>query len=282
MMKSPIIRTVTGLIVLLILFVGVRSLWMPAKTALVFLEYSQGVKWQPAPESPLFTPGLVDWAAYEPVQLAGKDLGFWHEVALVSFDSDSDFESFLQQINGEATLSRYHLLEVEPWGPEFLYFVNWNIRRSADESVDVGPLVPLEEAIPAPDYAKQWRGLIEGPYRDEIVMFNFHTYLDVPVETDEDSEDGYARYGEKAKKVLGKLGGRIGRSGDVSSAIVGSDARNYDGYTFVHYPTVEAFQQMFTAKDRIEARVHQTASLSSTESAGYWGKPYEQFQFSNK
>lgn len=58
---------------------------MPAKTALVFLEYSEGVNWLPAPETPLFKDGVVDWAAYEPVQLAGRDLGSWHEVALVSF-----------------------------------------------------------------------------------------------------------------------------------------------------------------------------------------------------
>lgn len=285
MEKYPKLRAVAALFVFLILILGVRSYLLPAKTALVFLEYSGDANWVPAPESALFDDGVVDWAAYEPVQLAGQDLGLWHEVALVSFDNKENFESFQHSIGNEAQLARYHLIDVEPWWPEFLSFVNWNIRRNADESVEIGTRVTVEEAIPSPDYAQQWRDLFNSPYRDEIVMFNFHTYLDEPVSIPADDAtdmDGYERYGEKAKKVLGKLGGRIGRSGDISEVAVGPNIRKYDGYTFVHYPTVDAFEQMFTAKDRIDARVYQEAALSPTASAGYWGKPYKQFRFKNK
>lgn len=282
MTKRPIITAAAGFIMLAIMIFGVRSFLLPAKTALVFLEHSEGVNWLPAPENTLFNDGVVDWAAYEPVQLAGRDLGAWHEVVLVSFDSSGAFESFLQRIDGEAALARFHLLEVQPWAPEFLCFVNWTIRRHADDSVDIGPRVSVDEAIPAPQYAQRWRDLFSGPYQDEIVMFNFQAYLDTPVDTGADIDEGYARYSEKATKVLGKLGGRISRSGDIETALVGADSRQYDGYTFVHYPTVNVFEQMFTAKDRVDARVHQVASLSSTESAGYWGKPYKKFRGRSK
>lgn len=286
-MKNTKQRVVAGSILLVVLVllvaVGVRNLLLPDRTALVFLDYGDSVNWVPAPENSLFDEGELDWAAYEPVQIAGKNLGSWHEVALINFDSDDAFEKFQQRIDNDSLLQRYHLLDVEPMGPELLSFVNWNIRRSADDSVEIGPRASVEEAIPWPEYADQWRGLFSSPYRDEIVMFNFHAYLDepkeVPEQTDAGDDDGYERYGEKAKKVLGKLGGRIGRSGEIAAVPVGAELRQYDGYNFVHYPGVDAFELMFTAKDRLDARVHQEAALSSTKSAGYWGKPYKQYQF---
>lgn len=58
--------------------------------------------------------------------------------------------------------------------------------------------------------------------------------------------------------------------------VVGPKPRNYDEYGFAFYPTVDAFETVFTARERVDARVNQRAALS-TASAGYWAKPYEEF-----
>ena len=42
------------------------------------------------------------------------------------------------------------------------------------------------------------------------------------------------------------------------------------------YPSVDVFEVMFTARERVEAQVHQRAGLNAEGSAGYWVKPYRE------
>ena len=65
--------------------------------------------------------------------------------------------------------------------------------------------------------------------------------------------------------------------GAVDRVVVGPEIRNYDVYAFVFYPSVDVFEIMFTAKERVEAQVHQRAGLNAERSAGYWVKPYPGF-----
>ena len=75
--------------------------------------------------------------------------------------------------------------------------------------------------------------------------------------------------------------GKVGRSdrgaGSVDRVAVGPEIRNYDLYAFVFYPSVDVFKVMFTARERVEALVHQRAGLNAEGSAGYWVKPYPEF-----
>ncbi len=255
-----------------------------AQTACVFLEYAEGSSWERAPESPLFQDGDLEFAGHDPIQLAGEDLGAWDEVVIVNFESTADYQAFLGRIAAEESLARYHLMEVTPGAPEFLYFLNLRLRSyRGDESIDPGESAPLEEAVPDARYAERWSELFEGSYRDAVVMLNLIANQESPQdpvggpESDATTEELHDRYQQKALRVLGKVGAQISVVGSVDRVVVGPEVRNYDEYGFAFYPSVDAFEVVFTARERVDAQVHQRAALSAARSAGYWAKPYEGF-----
>ena len=101
-------------------------------------------------------------------------------------------------------------------------------------------------------------------------------------DSDASAEELYDRYSQKATRVLGKLGGQISVLGTVDRVVVGPEIRNYDVYAFVSYPSVDVFEVMFTAKERVEVQVHQRAGLNARASAGYWVKPYPEFRVASR
>jgi hypothetical protein len=263
---------------------GIRSILLPAQTACVFLEYVEGSSWEGAPQRPLFQDGDVAFAGREPIQIAGEDLGAWDEVVIVDFDSAADYEAFVERVAAEASLARYHLMEVTPAAPEFLAFINLRLRSyRGDESIDPGESAPLGEVIPDARYAERWSELFEGSYRGPLVLLNLLSNKENPQdpvggpESDATTEELHDRYQQKALRVLGKLGAQISVVGSVDRVVVGPEVRNYDEYGFAFYPSVDAFEIVFTARERVDARVHRDAALSAEGSAGYWVKPYEEF-----
>jgi len=66
-------------------------------------------------------------------------------------------------------------------------------------------------------------------------------------------------------------------AGTVDAVVVGPELRNYDEYGFAFYPSVDSFEVVSTARERVDAQVHQRAALSAEGSAGYWVKPHEEF-----
>lgn len=257
---------------------------LPAQSAAVFVKYHEDASWQPAPESPLFQNGQLVFAGFEPIQLAGEDLGAWDEVVIVNFGRTADYEEFVRRIAAEQGIAGYHLMEVAPQAPELLYFANWRLRGFRDdESIDPGGRVPIEDVVPDAAYLEQWRNLFGGAHRDGIVMLNLLSHEENPQDrtggpdSDASAEELYERYSEKATRVLGRLGGQISVLGAVDRVVVGPEIRNYDVYAFVFYPSVDVFEVMFRASERVEAQVHQRAGLNAERSAGYWVKPYPQF-----
>jgi hypothetical protein len=278
-------RLLLGLLVLLLAGYGIRSIMLPAQSAAVFIEYAQDSGWQPAPESPLFENGQLEFAGYEPIQLAGENLGVWDEVVIVNFDRSTDYQKFVSSIAAADNVARYHLMKIAPEAPELLLFTNWRLRGFRnDESIDPGERVPIEEVVPDATYLEQWRNLFDGAYRGGIVMLNLLEHEEDPQdptggpESDASAEELYDRYSQKATRVLGKLGGQISVLGGVDRVVVGPRIRNYDVYAFVFYPSVDVFEVMFTARERVEAQVHQRAGLNAESSAGYWVKPYPEFK----
>ena len=55
--------------------------------------------------------------------------------------------------------------------------------------------------------------------------------------------------------MLGHVGAQISVVGSVDRVVVGPEVRNYDEYGFAFYPSVDAFEVVFTARKRVEARV---------------------------
>lgn len=283
-MKRWVVRLSLGLLVLLVAGIGIRSIVLPAASAAVFVEYREDASWQPAPESPLFRNGQIEFAGFEPVQLAGEDLGAWDEVVIVNFDRAADYREFTDRIAAEDSIARYHLLKVAPQAPELLHFMNWRLRGYRDDaSIDPGESVPIEAAVADTRYMTQWQNLFDGPYRDGIVMLNLLLREQEPQDptggpdSDASAEELYDRYSQVATRLLGKLGGQISVMGAVDRVVVGPAIRHYDVYAFVFYPSVDIFEVMFTARPRVEAQVHQRAGLNAEGSAGYWVKPYAEF-----
>lgn len=202
----------------------------------------------------------------------------------MDFERTADYEAFLERIAAEERLARYHLLEVTPAAPEFLYFLNLRLRsHRGNESIDPGESAPLEEAVPDARYAERWRELFEGPYRGAVVMLNLLSNQESPQdpmggpESDATTEELHNRYQQKAFRVLGKVGAQISVVGSVDRVAVGPEIRHYDDYGFAFYPSVDAFEVVFTARERLDARLHRDAALDADASAGYWVKPYEEF-----
>ena len=280
-MKRWAVRLSVGLLVLVLAGYGIRSILLPAASAAVFVEYREDASWQPAPESPLFQNGQIEFAGFEPIQLGGEDLGAWDEVVIVNFDRAADYREFVGRISAEDDIARYHLLKIAPQAPELLHFMNWRLRGYRDDaSIDPGGQLPIDAAVLDTKYLDEWRSLFDGPYRDGIVMLNLLTREQEPQDpaggpdSDASAEELIDRYSQVATRLLGKLGGQMSVMGTVDRVVVGPAIRHYDVYAFVFYPSVDIFEVMFTARARVEAQVHQLAGLNVKSSAGYWVKPY--------
>ena len=96
-MRRWMVRLSLGLLVLLLVGYGIRSMMLPAQSAAVFIEYDEGASWQPAPESALFQNAELKFAGFEPIQLAGENLGAWDEVVIVNFAGMADYRAFRSQ-----------------------------------------------------------------------------------------------------------------------------------------------------------------------------------------
>lgn len=275
------IRFLIGLLILLAIAYLARSSLLPARTAGLFLDYAEGVDWIPAPQNPLFDGGNIEFAGYDPVQLAGPDMGEWEEMVIVSFSSDARYEDFLKRIEANQGLSRYSLSLFVP-GYEQRMFVNWMLRRDrGNDSVNVKDRATIGEAIPAnPHYVDRWQEIFSGAYRGEIVLLNFVSRnKDIgDAEGAEDAEELEKQYSKPAMRILGRMGAQLAAVGKVEKVVVGPDPRQHDEYGFGHYPSVDAFEVVFTARGRLDLVPTRNKAMNEDRSAGYWVKPYAPFK----
>ena len=280
-LKTWVIRLLLGLLILLAVAYLVRSSLLPARTAGLFLDYAEGADWIPAPQNPLFEDGNIEFAGYDPVQIAGVDMGGWDEVVLVSFSSDDRYQDFLKRIDAHQGLSRYHLSLFVP-GYEQGMFANWMLRRNREnESVNIDDRATIEEAIPDNSYyADRWKEIFAGTYRGEIVLLNFMALKKNLDDTagGEDAEVLEKQYSETAMQVLGRMGAEIAAGGDVEKVVLGPEQRQHDKYGFGHYPSVDAFEVVFTARARLAGVPFRDKAMDAERSAGYWVKPYDPFK----
>jgi hypothetical protein len=239
------------------------------------------VDWIPAPQNPLFDGGNIEFAGYDPVQLAGPDMGEWEEMVIVSFSSDARYEDFLKRIEANQGLSRYSLSLFVP-GYEQRMFVNWMLRRDrGNDSVNVEDRATIGEAIPAnPHYVDRWQEIFSGAYRGEIVLLNFVSRnKDIgDAEGAEDAEEMEKQYSKPAMRILGRMGAQLAAVGSVEKVVVGPDPRQHDEYGFGHYPSVDAFEVVFTARGRLDLVPTRNKAMNEDRSAGYWVKPYAPFK----
>jgi hypothetical protein len=280
-LKTWAIRLLLGLLILLALAYLVRSSLLPARTVGLFLDYVEGAEWIPAPQNLLFDGGSIEFAGYDPVQLAGVDMGEWDEVVVVSFSRDDNYQDFLKRIDANQELSRYDLSLFAP-GYEQRMLANWMLSRDRNnDSVNIEDRVSIEEAIPEdPYYVDRWKEIFTGSYRGEMVLLNFMALKKNLDDTagGEDAEELEKQYSETAMQVLGRMGAEIAAVGDVEKVVLGPEQRQHDKYGFGHYPSVDAFDVVFTARARLSGVPFRNKAMDAERSAGYWVKPYDPFK----
>ena len=264
---------------------AIRSVLLPARTAGLFLDYVEGADWVPAPQNSLFDGGDIEFAGYDPVQLAGPDMGEWEEMVIVSFSRDDLYEDFLTRIEAYQGLSRYHLSLFAP-GYEQRIFANWMLRRDRrNDSINVDDRATIEEAIPAnPHYVDRWQDIFAGAYRGELVLLNFVSLKkDMgDAEAGEKAEELEKQYSKPTMRILGRMGAQLAAVGRVEKVVVGPEPRQHDEYGFAHYPSVDAFEVVFTARGRLALAPTRNRAMNAGLSAGYWLKPYAPFKLTAK
>ncbi|MAC37748.1 MAG: hypothetical protein CME47_09710 [Halieaceae bacterium] len=279
------IRLLIGLLMLLATAYAIRSVLLPARTAGLFLDYVEGADWVPAPQNSLFDGGNIEFAGYDPVQLAGPDMGEWEEMVIVSFSRDDLYEDFLTRIEAYQDLSRYHLSLFAP-GYEQRIFANWMLRRDRrNDSINVDDRATIEEAIPAnPHYVDRWQDIFAGAYRGELVLLNFVSLKkDMgDAEAGEKAEELEKQYSKPTMRILGRMGAQLAAVGRVEKVVVGPEPRQHDEYGFGHYPSVDAFEVVFTARGRLALAPTRNRAMNAGLSAGYWLKPYAPFKLTAK
>jgi uncharacterized protein (DUF1330 family) len=84
-----------------------------------------------------------------------------------------------------------------------------------------------------------------GPDDGPLVMLNLNRYRD---------RAAYARYGEVAQRVLGRVGGRVLWHASAGGTVIGEGDERFDDVIAVWYPSATAFLQLVADSETLEAR----------------------------
>jgi uncharacterized protein (DUF1330 family) len=109
--------------------------------------------------------------------------------------------------------------------------------------------MPVE---PTPDQLAEMQALSEGPEDGPMVMLNLNRYRDPAA---------YARYGEVARRVLERVGGRVLWHAPVNGTVIGEREERFDDVIAVWYPNATAFLQLVADPEIIAARSHRLDGL---------------------
>ena len=76
--------------------------------------------------------------------------------------------------------------------------------------------------------------------------------------------DSYARYGDRVRSMLEKVGGRILWQGRADSVVIGGEADNWDAVILVEYPSRQAFLEMTSSPKYEDVSKDRTAGLADS------------------
>lgn len=74
----------------------------------------------------------------------------------------------------------------------------------------------------------------------------------------------YGRYGDAARGMVERLGGRVIYVGRCDQVLIGDDADGWDAIAVVEYPSRQAFIDMVARPDYQQAHEHREAGLERT------------------
>jgi uncharacterized protein (DUF1330 family) len=76
--------------------------------------------------------------------------------------------------------------------------------------------------------------------------------------------DSYARYGDRVRSMLEKVGGRVLWQGRADSVVIGGEADDWDAVILVEYPSRKAFLEMTSSPKYEEVSKDRTAGLADS------------------
>jgi uncharacterized protein (DUF1330 family) len=114
----------------------------------------------------------------------------------------------------------------------------------------------------------QIQALLESDLDAPVVMLNLLRFAERSSGENGDEvgsgRDSYARYGDRVRSMLEKVGGRILWQGRGDSVVIGGDADDWDAVILVEYPSRRAFLEMTSSPKYQDVSKDRTAGLADS------------------
>jgi uncharacterized protein (DUF1330 family) len=125
------------------------------------------------------------------------------------------------------------------------------------------PIGPTKEQIQA---------LVESELETPVVMLNLLKFAERSGGNSDAGDgsqsrtgrDSYARYGDRVRSMLEKVGGRVLWQGRADSVVIGGEADDWDAVILVEYPSRKAFLEMTSSPKYQEVSKDRTAGLADS------------------
>jgi uncharacterized protein (DUF1330 family) len=121
------------------------------------------------------------------------------------------------------------------------------------------PIAPTKDQIQA---------LLDSDLDTPVVMLNLLKFAEGSRSENSDEggsgRDSYARYGDRVRSMLEKVGGRILWQGRGDSVVIGGDADDWDAVILVEYPSRRAFLEMTSSPRYQDVSKDRTAGLADS------------------
>jgi uncharacterized protein (DUF1330 family) len=121
------------------------------------------------------------------------------------------------------------------------------------------PIAPTKDQIQA---------LLDSDLDTPVVMLNLLKFSERSGSGNGDEpgsgRDSYARYGDRVRSMLEKVGGRILWQGRADSVVIGGKADDWDAVILVEYPSRRAFLEMTSSPKYQDVSKDRTAGLADS------------------
>jgi uncharacterized protein (DUF1330 family) len=121
------------------------------------------------------------------------------------------------------------------------------------------PIAPTKDQIQA---------LLASDLDTPVVMLNLLKFSERSGSGNGDEvgsgRDSYARYGDRVRSMLEKVGGRILWQGRADSVVIGGEADDWDAVILVEYPSRRAFLEMTSRPKYQDVSKDRTAGLADS------------------
>jgi uncharacterized protein (DUF1330 family) len=125
--------------------------------------------------------------------------------------------------------------------------------------------------MPIGPTTEQIQALVDSELETPVVMLNLLKFAertdgagDGDGSDSGSGRDSYARYGDRVRSMLEKVGGRVLWQGRADSVVIGGEDDDWDAVILVEYPSRKAFLEMTSSPKYREVSKDRTAGLADS------------------